>query len=124
MRISDWSSDVCSSDLIGIKAFLLQALDLSVALDAVIELPDHSCRNGICRAVERRADRGRHDEQVNAVARQIAQCRRPDKRKIEIGTGLDDVATNCIGKAVASVRQIERQCLRASEKAAATKCRV
>src|SRR3546814_10305241 len=109
MRISDWSSDVCSSDLIGIKAFLLQALDLSVALDAVIELPDHSCRNGICRAVERRADRGRHDEQVNAVARQIAQCRRPDKRKIEIGTGLDAVETQCIGKAVASVRQIERQ---------------
>src|SRR3546814_17049216 len=102
MRISDWSSDVCSSDLL-----LLQTLDLGVALDPIIELPDHGSRNCIGGAVERRAHSRWHDEQVDAVSSQIAQCCWANEREIEIRTGLDAVKTQCIGKAVAPVRSEE-----------------
>src|SRR3546814_15923158 len=61
LRISDWSSDVCSSDL-------------------------------------------------------IAQCCWANEREIEIRTELDAVKTQCIGKAVAPVGQVERLGLRNIDK--------
>src|SRR3546814_3982391 len=93
---------------IGISALLLQTLDLGVALDPIIELPDHGSRNCIGGAVERRAHSRWHDEQVDAVSSQIAQCCWANERAIEIRTGLDAVKTQCIGKAVAPVGQVER----------------
>src|SRR3546814_13534841 len=87
MRISDWSSDVCSSDLIGIEAFFLQARDFCVAFDAIVKLLDDRCRNRIGGTVERRADSGRQDEQSDAVAGHVSQRRRPDEREVKIGDG-------------------------------------
>src|SRR3546814_172221 len=131
LLISDWSSDVCSSDLegeeqrcrcdpfygrpgfanrfrsrdrsdivapplqrvdfalalfetegarldIGIEAFFLQARDFCVAFDALVKLLDDRCRNRIGGTVDRRAARGRQDEQRDAVAGQVSQRLRPD----------------------------------------------
>src|SRR3546814_1256285 len=86
MRISDWSSDVCSSDLvnfplphlkiqaarlhIGISAFLLQTLDFRVPRDTIVQPVDDGRRDSIGGLVERLANGNGQDEQVDAIADQ------------------------------------------------------
>src|SRR3546814_6725947 len=52
---------------IGISALLLQTLDLGVALDPIIELPDHGSRNCIGGAVERRSEE--HTSELQSLMR-------------------------------------------------------
>src|SRR3546814_489162 len=116
MRISDWSSDVCSSDLleiqaarlhIGIGAFLLQTLDFRIPRDTIVQPVDDGGRDSIGGLVERLANGNGSDEQVDAVADHIAQCRGPHQRKEEIGARLHPIETKRVCEAVGSIRQID-----------------
>src|SRR3546814_962179 len=96
MRISDWSSDVCSSDL-----------DFRVPRDTIVQPVDDGRRDSIGGLVERLANGNGQDEQVDAIADHIAQCRGPHQRKEEIGPGLHPIEAKRVCEAVGSIGQID-----------------
>src|SRR3546814_4189421 len=83
MRISDWSSDVCSSDLFAIDVIVGDDRDLAVRQRQQHGLADQMCvtlilgMNGNCRITEHRLRaRGRDDDMMIAVRSLRAVCER------------------------------------------------
>src|SRR3546814_8366744 len=71
MRISDWSSDVCSSDLFFLARRLRRAGVLTLGVRIAIDQLDHSHRGGIAIAETRLQDPG-----ISPVALGIARRQR------------------------------------------------
>src|SRR3546814_20508896 len=93
MRISDWSSDVCSSDLVGEQDIDLPAVDQRAEIGAVaVDAKAVRQREGdLAASRARRFDRHLHRRArgfgVPEIALQIKDRRRTDKLRIDIGGG-------------------------------------
>src|SRR3546814_6705287 len=82
MRISDWSSDVCSSDLLGRLSFIRRARDLGFSLDqvrALLKLSDD--RSQDCASVDRIA--GAHLLEIDRKLADLTALRRELKAVID-----------------------------------------
>src|SRR3546814_20486828 len=116
MRISDWSSDVCSSDLLSLNGYLAKLGLALVALEDIANELVQVQRNAFLRAfLEHHSDAFNHLSGAMAVARDALQRR---ARLLEFGTVPPEPAQSRIGicdhtgqRLVDLVRDRGRHCL-------------
>src|SRR3546814_2489907 len=77
VRISDWSSDVCSSDLVEIPA-AVGGIAIEHRADDPVVLDDHALVNAAARVAQ-------HDILAPVAAREIARGEDVDGRHLELG---------------------------------------
>src|SRR3546814_18292221 len=88
MRISDWSSDVCSSDLTTSKMHTAVKIDPAYSAGPVVHVNDASRAVGVVQNLLSGNARAHYAEEVRTEYRPIAEGRRrgsPDPEPITIG---------------------------------------
>src|SRR3546814_2853904 len=89
MRISDWSSDVCSSDLLALFRQRVELHAVNVAQQAL--QPQLAVNAGTARHLQRLLRRGDHGLRGDGLARQHLARKRHRRREVEIVGEADHV---------------------------------
>src|SRR3546814_8052828 len=93
MRISDWSSDVCSSDLLDpLQEEMGADQRADESAEAVEGLAERQAEMAALRVAERRGERVRRDLQHGDAARQHEQAEQHERIDREIGSREHDEA--------------------------------